>query len=70
MGWLEGSGIFLRDALITDDDDESKWARYINYLINWAHDHSGEDSKGMSPVCFDEWGDNEDEECLSSERNS
>ena len=62
FGWLEQSGIALKHWLIADDDDTERWARYINYLIEWALDHSGEDCDGMSPVCYDEWCDNEDAE--------
>lgn len=58
FGRLEQSGIILQDGLITDDD-EVRWARYTNYLIEWAFEHSGEEYEGMSPVCYDEWCDNE-----------
>lgn len=69
FGWLEQSGISLRDWLISDEDDELRWARYINYLIEWAFGHSGEDFDGMSPACYDEWCDNEDTEGDNSESN-
>ena len=59
FGWLEQSGINLRDWLVSDDDDVIKWARYIDYLIEWAFEHSSEDNDGMSPACYDEWCDNE-----------
>lgn len=61
FGWLEQSGIKLKDWLITDDDDELRWARYITYLIEWAFEHSGEEFDGMSPACYNEWCNNEDE---------
>lgn len=36
FGWLEQSGIVLKHWLIADDDDDERWARYINYLIEWG----------------------------------
>jgi hypothetical protein len=60
FGWLNESGIFLKEYLITDNDDEVRWSRYINYLIEWAMEHSSIEYDGMSPVCYDEWCDNED----------
>jgi len=38
----------------------TQWEKYIEYLKKWAEEHSGEEYAGMSPVCFDEWEDNED----------
>ena len=41
------------------------WTRYVAYLKRWADSHSDSTCAGMSPVCFDEWMDNENcEECL------
>ena len=54
---LEQSGIDLKHWLIADDDDTERWARYINYLIEWALAHSSEEYDGMSPACYDEWLD-------------
>lgn len=62
FGWLEQSHIVLDREMIADSDDESIWARYINYLIEWAFDHSGGEFKDSSPACYDEWLDNENEE--------
>lgn len=39
-----------------------RWERYITYLMQWADDHKDKEYEGMSPVCFDEFCDNEDEE--------
>lgn len=33
----------------------SNWKSYINYLHNWANEHSDEEFSGMSPVCYDEF---------------
>ena len=38
---------------------ETDWQRYIKYLHEWADWHKGEECSGQSPVCFDEWCDNE-----------
>lgn len=35
------------------------WKLYIEYLKQWAEDHSDEECEGMSPACYDEWCDNE-----------
>lgn len=59
FGWLEQSGISLQNCVISDGDDAARWGRYIDYLINWALDHYGDENDGMSPVCYDEWCDNE-----------
>lgn len=62
FGWLEQSGINLRDWLLSDADDIERWARYIDYLIEWAFYHSSIVYADSSPACYDEWCDNEDEE--------
>lgn len=38
----------------------TQWEKYIEYLKKWVEEHSGKEYAGMSPVCFDEWEDNED----------
>lgn len=47
---------------------EMLWNAYIAYLNEWVNDHKEVDNFGMSPVCFDEWQDNEgaseEGECL------
>ena len=32
---------------------------YQKYKLNWNKYHSGPEYKGMAPVCYDEWLDNE-----------
>ena len=59
---LKQNGIDLKHWLIADDDDTERWARYINYLIEWAFYHSDNMYADSSPVCYDEWCDNEDAE--------
>ena len=55
FGWLEQSGITLRQWLLSDEDDVQKWARYIDYLIEWALAHTGEEYTGMYPASYDYW---------------
>jgi hypothetical protein len=38
----------------------TQWEKYIEYLKKWTEEHSSEANMGMSPVCFDEWEENED----------
>lgn len=53
FGWLEQSGVILRDWLLSDGDDVERWARYIDYLIEWAFAHSEDAYQGASPRRFD-----------------
>ena len=38
---------------------EDDWKQYLDYLREWANSHAGNEHKGMSPACYDEWYDNE-----------
>lgn len=38
------------------------WGRYIEYLRTWTDTHSDIAFCGCSPVCFDEWLNNENNE--------
>ena len=40
----------------------TQWEKYIEYLKKWAEEHKDEKNAGMSPACFDEWEENEEEE--------
>ena len=40
----------------------SHWNNYIEYLKDWARQHEEEENEGMSPVCYDEFLDNEQNE--------
>lgn len=57
FGWLEQSGISLRECFISDDDEDDRWQAYINYLVEWAFDHQGDEFAAMSPSCYDEFCD-------------
>lgn len=41
---------------------KTNWDKYIEYLKRWAETHSDNEFEGMSPVCYDEFLDNEEEE--------
>lgn len=54
--WLIQSGIYLKNWLINDSDDEWAWARYMNYLIDWVMEHCEDsDCEGQSPMNYQEW---------------
>ena len=36
-----------------------EWEAYLNYLVNWAIDHTDPNCEGMSPASYNEWRDNE-----------
>lgn len=36
-----------------------KWTRYLLYLRDWTYIHMNREYEGMSPVCYQEWLDNE-----------
>lgn len=36
---------------------ESKWHKYIEYLIHWAISHSDKGFAGCMPACYNEWLD-------------
>lgn len=57
FGWLEQSGFRLKGAFISDYDDPEDWARYIDYVMTWAFDHSwvfdGDEAERI--LSYDEW---------------
>lgn len=55
FGWLNESGINLRNCLIADEDDEIIWSQYINYLLEWALKYSEERFEGLSPESYEQW---------------
>lgn len=50
-----------------EEDVESKWHKYLEYLIHWAISHSDKGFAGCMPACYNEWLDSEgsDDECQS-----
>lgn len=69
--WYCGSSIGVRPALTLspsllvsvecdeEEEVESKWHEYLEYLIHWAISHSDKGFAGCCPVCYDEWLDGE-----------
>lgn len=42
-----------------EEDVESKWHEYLEYLIHWAIFHSDKGFAGCMPACYNEWLDSE-----------
>lgn len=40
----------------------NNWNNYIEYLKVWAEQHKAKEYEGMSPDCYDEFLDNEQNE--------
>ena len=55
FGWIEQSGITLKRAFIADHDEDDEWFAYLNYLTDWAFDHSSYEYEGKSPASFEKW---------------
>ena len=55
FGWLEQSGISLKDCFIADEDEDDRWKAYINYVAEWAFHHQSNDCEGASPISYEEW---------------
>ena len=56
----KGEPFSLCDWALTDSD--CIWEQYIMYLTQWAIDNSDPECQGMSPVRYDEWLANREEE--------
>lgn len=50
MNKLEKKGIVLQNAFIADSDEECKWLRYLNHMIEWAFEHYDEDCAAAFPA--------------------
>lgn len=40
-----------------EEEVESKWHDYLEYLIHWAISHTSKSFAGCMPACYDEWLD-------------
>ena len=40
-----------------EEDVESKWHDYLEYLIHWAISHTSKSFAGCMPACYNEWLD-------------
>lgn len=71
FGWFYGDSCGVRPALTLspsllvsvecdeEEDVESKWHEYLEYLIHWAISHSDKGFAGCMPACYNEWLDSE-----------
>ena len=41
---------------------EESWARYVEYLKDWADDHADPAYAGTNPMSYAEWLDNKEED--------
>ena len=69
--WHYGSTYGVRPALTLspsllvsvecdeEEEVESKWHEYLEYLIHWAISHSDKGFAGCMPACYNEWLDSE-----------
>lgn len=67
--WLCDSSYGVRPALTLspsllvsvecdeEEDVESKWHDYLEYLIHWAISHTSKSFAGCMPACYNEWLD-------------
>ena len=44
-----------------EEEPESKWGEYLDYLIRWASYHSDKSFAGCMPACYNEWLDSKEE---------
>lgn len=70
-GWCYGGAYGVRPALTLspsllvsvecdeEEEVESKWHEYLEYLIHWAISHSDKGFAGCMPACYNEWLDSE-----------
>ncbi len=42
-----------------EEEVESKWHEYLEYLIHWAISHTSKSFAGCMPACYNEWLDSE-----------
>lgn len=67
--WFYGDSCGVRPALTLspsllvsvecdeEEDVESKWHDYLEYLIHWAISHTSKSFAGCMPACYNEWLD-------------
>ena len=52
-GWVEQSGMILKNKLVVDENDG--WHRYLRYLVDWAMKSQNLVTKTDSPVSYKEF---------------
>ncbi len=50
---IDGCG--LKDAFISDDDEDDIRQRYLNYVAEWVFEHLGDDENNDSPLSYEDW---------------
>ena len=55
FGWLEQSGIALKEAVISDEDDTEDWGRYIDYVIAWGFANYSADGEKPKIMTYEQW---------------
>lgn len=53
-GWMNESGIYLQEAMISDYDSTEVWDRYIDYVLAWAFKYSTQKTE-EEIMTFDQW---------------
>ena len=69
--WIYNNSVGMRPALTLspsllvsvecdeEEEVESKWHDYLEYLIHWAISHTSKSFAGCMPACYNEWLDSE-----------
>ena len=52
-GWVEQSGMILKNKLVVDENDD--WHRYLGYLVDWAMKSQNLVMKTDSPLSYKEF---------------
>ena len=52
-GWVEQSGMILKNKLVVDENDD--WHRYLRYLVDWAMKSQNLVTKTDSPLSYKEF---------------
>ena len=56
---IEMDGETQNDGMYIEVDKAVAWEKYLKYLRGWADSHAEPVFYGTTPVCYDEWVDNE-----------
>lgn len=55
FGRLKESGIKLNNAFIADEDEDYPYSAYINYIVDWCFNHSGDDVVKEPFLSYRDW---------------
>ena len=61
-GWVEQSGMILKNKLVVDENDD--WHRYLRYLVDWAMKSQNLVTKTDSPLSYEEFLERSSEQWL------